>query len=60
MFSVAGVVMMGSVEVTALHPREPGDPKLPLVPDMVLSSSKDSPRVVHSEGDPLWTIPTKI
>jgi hypothetical protein len=59
-FSGAGVVMMGSVEVTTLHPRGPADPKLPLVPDAMMSSSEDSPWAVRSEVDPLWTIPMKM
>jgi hypothetical protein len=49
--------MMGSVEVTTLHPRGPRDPKLPPVLDVVSSSSEDSLRVAHSKGNPLWTIP---
>jgi hypothetical protein len=51
--SGTGVAMMGYVEVTTLHPREVGDPKLPL-------TSEDSPRVVHREGDLLWTIPMNM
>jgi hypothetical protein len=54
------VVMMGSVKVTILHPRGPGDPKLPLALDVAPSSSEDSARVVRREGDPLWTIPTNM
>jgi hypothetical protein len=57
-FSGTGVVMMGSVKVTTLHPRGPGGPKLPPVLDVAPSSSDNSPRVACREGDPLWTIPT--
>jgi hypothetical protein len=52
-----GVAMMGSVEVTTLHPQGPGYPKLPPALDVDVSSSEDSPRVVCREGDLLWTIP---
>jgi hypothetical protein len=51
--SGTGAAMKGSVEVTTLHPRGPGDPKLPPAPDVVLSSPEDFSRGVHREGDPL-------
>jgi hypothetical protein len=59
-FSGAGVVMMGSVEVSTLQPQGPGDPMLPPVPNVAPSSSEESPRMTHSGGDPLWTIPMKM
>jgi hypothetical protein len=59
-FSGAGVAVMGSVGVTTLHPPGSGDPELPQVPEVALSSSKDSSRVVCRYGDPLCTIPTNM
>jgi hypothetical protein len=59
-FSGAGVMVMGSVAVTTLHPRGPEDPELPPVPEAALSSSEDSSRAVHKEGDLMWTIPTNM
>jgi hypothetical protein len=52
--------MTGSIEVTTLHPRGSGDLKLPLVLDVVPSSSEDSPRVVRREGNLLWTTPMNM
>jgi hypothetical protein len=59
-FSGTGVVVMGSVGVTMLHPRRPGDPELPPppVPKVALSSLEDASRVVYKDGDLLCTIPT--
>jgi hypothetical protein len=58
--SGTGVVTMGSIEVTMLHPQGPGDPKLPPAPDVASSSSEDSPRVVRREDNQLWTIPMNM
>jgi hypothetical protein len=58
--SGTSVVMMRSVEVTTLHPRGPGDPKLPLVPDAAPSSLEDSPKAARIVDGPLWTIPTNM
>jgi hypothetical protein len=55
-FSGVGVTVMGLVGVTMLHPQGSGDPDLPSAPEVAWSSSEDSSRVVHREGDPLWTI----
>jgi hypothetical protein len=52
--------MMGSVEVTMLHPRGPGDPKLSPASDLASSSSEDSSMVVRREGDLLWTITMNV
>jgi hypothetical protein len=46
-FSGAGVVMMGSVTVTTLHPQGSGYPELPLVPEVAPSSLEDSLRAVR-------------
>jgi hypothetical protein len=59
-FSGAGVTVMGPVGVTMLHPQGSGDLDLPSVPEAVWSSLEDSSRVVHREGDPLWTIPMNM
>jgi hypothetical protein len=58
--SESGVVMMGSIEVTMLHPRGPGDPKLPSTPDVVQFLSEDSLRGLRRGGDPMWTIPMNM
>jgi hypothetical protein len=50
-FSGTGIAVMGSVRVTTLHPRRPGDPELSPVPEVAPSSSKDSSRAVHRDGD---------
>jgi hypothetical protein len=60
MFIAACVVMMGSVEVTTMHPRGSGDPELPPMPKVAPSSSEDSSRAVHREGNPLWSIPMNM
>jgi hypothetical protein len=52
-FSVGGAVVMGVVGVTTLHPCGMGRLELPLPFEVVLSSSMDSSRMVHSGGDPL-------
>jgi hypothetical protein len=52
-FIGAGIVAMGPVRVTTLHPQGWGDPDLPLAPEAVPSSSKDSLRAVRRDGDPL-------
>jgi hypothetical protein len=59
-FSRAGVAMMGSVEVTTLHPRGSGDLVLPLVLEVGPPSLDDSSRAVCRQRDPLWTIPMKM
>jgi hypothetical protein len=59
-FSRAGVAMIGSVEVTTLHPRGLGDPVLPLVLEAAPPSLDDSSRVVCRQRDPLWTIPMNM
>jgi hypothetical protein len=56
-FSGAGVVMMGTVGVTMLHPCRLGDPELPSPPKVVLPSSKESSKAVCQDGDPLCNIP---
>jgi hypothetical protein len=56
--SDAGVVVMGTLGVTMLHPQGLGDPKLPPSPEEVPLSSKESSRAVCNDGDPLCTIPT--
>jgi hypothetical protein len=45
-FSDTGVAVMGSVEVSTLNPRGPGDPELPQAHEGVPYSSEDSSRVV--------------
>jgi hypothetical protein len=45
-FSDTGVAVMGSVEVSTLNPRGPGDPELPQAHEVVPYSSEDSSRVV--------------
>jgi hypothetical protein len=57
-FSDAGVVVMGTFEVTTLHPRGLGGPELPSSPKVALSSSEESSREVYKDGDPLCIIPT--
>jgi hypothetical protein len=60
-FSRSGVMMMGSVEVTTLHPRGPGDPELPPPAlEAAPSSLEDASRAMSGDGDPLWTIPTNM
>jgi hypothetical protein len=56
----SGVVVMGSVGVTTLHLRGSGDPKLPRAPEVALSSSEVSSRVVCRDGVPLCTIPMNM
>jgi hypothetical protein len=61
-FSGAGVMVMGSVGVTTLHPQRPGDlvSPWPPVPEVAPSSFEDSSRAVRREGDSLWTNPTNM
>jgi hypothetical protein len=51
--SSGGVVVMGTIGVTTLHPREMGKPELPPPLEDVLPSSVDFSRIVCSEDDPL-------
>jgi hypothetical protein len=55
-----GVVVVGIVGVTTLHPRGPGDPELAPVPEVVPPSMEESSRAVCKDGDPLCTIPMKM
>jgi hypothetical protein len=55
-FSSSGVVMMGTVGVTMLHPRGSGNPELPPLPEAVLPLSEVSSRTVCKDSDPLCTI----
>jgi hypothetical protein len=59
-FSEVGMMVMGSVRVTMLHPQGPEDPELPSAPEAAPPSLEDFKRVVHREGDPLWTIPMNM
>jgi hypothetical protein len=52
-FSGGGVVVMGTVGVTTLHPQGPGKPMLPPPPKAVSPSSEESPRIVCDGSDPL-------
>jgi hypothetical protein len=56
-FSYGGVVRMGTVEVTTLHPRGSGSLELPHPLEQVSPLSEDSLRTVCKDGDPLCTIP---
>jgi hypothetical protein len=56
-FSSGGVVVMGIVGVTTLHPRGPGNPELTPPTEIVSPSSEHSSRTVCTNGDPLCTIP---
>jgi hypothetical protein len=49
--SDGGVVLMGTVGVTMLHPREMGKLELPPPLEVVSSSSADSLRIVCSGDD---------
>jgi hypothetical protein len=60
MFSDGGVVVMGTIEVTTLHPSRTGSSELAPSPKVVSSSSKSLSRDVCKDGDPMCTIPTKI
>jgi hypothetical protein len=51
--SDGGVLVMGMIGVTTLHPRGMGKPELPPPQEVVLSSSADSLRIVCSDDDPL-------
>jgi hypothetical protein len=51
--SDGGVVVMGMVGVTTLHPQETGKMELPPPLEAVSSPSVDSSRIVCSDGDPL-------
>jgi hypothetical protein len=57
-FSGGGVVVMGAIRVTTLHPRGLRSPELPPLPEAMPPSSKDSSWMVWTEGDPLFIIPT--
>jgi hypothetical protein len=57
-FSDDGVVVMGTIGVTMLHPQGSRDPELPPSPDAMSPLSKDSSRTVCKDGDSLCTIPT--
>jgi hypothetical protein len=52
-----GVVAMGTIGVTTLHPRGPGRPELPPPPEAVSPLLYDSSRMMCRDGDPLCTIP---
>jgi hypothetical protein len=45
-FSIASVVVMGTIGVTMLHPWGPGDLELPPVPEVALASSDESLRAL--------------
>jgi hypothetical protein len=51
--SGCGVVMMGTVGVTTLHPREMGKSDLPPPTEAVSPSSVDSSRMICRGGNPL-------
>jgi hypothetical protein len=51
--SNSGVVVMGTDEVTTLHPQETGKSELPTPLEAVSPSSVDSSRIVCSDGNPL-------
>jgi hypothetical protein len=59
-FFGGGVVAMGTVGVTMLHPQGSRNLKLPSPPEEVSPSWEDSSRMVCKEGDPLCTIPTNM
>jgi hypothetical protein len=49
--SGGGVVVMGTVGVTMLHPREMGKSELPPLPEAVSPSLMDSSRMVSRDSD---------
>jgi hypothetical protein len=51
---------MGTVGVTMLHPQGLGDLELPLALEVASPSLVESSRAVCEDGDPVFTIPTKI
>jgi hypothetical protein len=51
--SGSGAVVMGTVRVTTLHPREMGKSKRPPLLEVMSPSSADSSRMVYSDDDPL-------
>jgi hypothetical protein len=51
---------MGTVGVTMLHPWGLGDLELPLALEVASHSSVESLGVVCEDGDPVFTIPTKM
>jgi hypothetical protein len=55
--SGGGVVVMGTIGVTILHPREIGKLELPPLLEVVSPSLVDSSRMVSSDDGPLGTIP---
>jgi hypothetical protein len=59
-FSYTGVVVIGTVGVTMLHPRGPGDPELPPTPEVAPPPSEEYLRAVCKDGDQLCTIYTKM
>jgi hypothetical protein len=59
-FSGGGVVVMGIVGVTTLHPQGLEIPELPPPPEAMSPSSEDSSRMVCRYGNPLCTIPMNM
>jgi hypothetical protein len=57
MFSSGGVVVMGTIRVTMLHPQGLGVRQLPPSLEAMPPSSEDSSRMVCKDGDPLCIIP---
>jgi hypothetical protein len=55
--SDGGVVVMGTIVVTKLHPQEMGKSELPPPLEVMSSSSLDSSRIICNDGDLLFTIP---
>jgi hypothetical protein len=51
--SCGGVVVMGTIGVTMLHPPEMGKSELPPSLEVVWPSLADSSRIVCSDGNPL-------
>jgi hypothetical protein len=47
------VLVMGTIRVTTLHPREMEKLELPPPLEVVSSSSADSSKIVCSDGEPL-------
>jgi hypothetical protein len=59
-FSDGGVVAMGIVGVTTLHPRGPRNLELTPLPKAASPASEDSLKMVCKDGDPLCTIPMNM
>jgi hypothetical protein len=57
-FFGGGVVVMGTIRFTMLHPQGPENLKLPPPLEAASPSSEDSSRTVCKDGGPLCTIPT--